>query len=122
MAEDYRKFKAYHLVYTELINAARYRGLTTYQDIAKIMDLPMAGNYMGREVGNMLGAISEEEVKHGRPMLSAVAVGTSGEPGEGFYSLAQDLENDVGEEKEEKRKFWKNELKKVYETWKRDLT
>ena len=46
---------------------------------------------MGREVGHVLGEIVEDEVAADRPMLSAVAVGVSGLPGPGFYSLAQEL-------------------------------
>jgi len=61
-------------VLAELIHAAEYRGVTTYQDIAVIMGLPLQGAYMGRETGHVLGEFSEDEVNAGRPMLSAVAV------------------------------------------------
>ena len=118
MSKIYQNEQVYHLIYAELINAARYRGFITYQYIAKIMGLPLKGNYMGLEVGRILGAISEEEVKHGRPMLSSVAVGVSGEPGEGFYSLAKQMGFDFKDDSKNKRKFWKNELKQVYEIWK----
>jgi hypothetical protein len=51
-----RSTKEYFLVYRVLINAARNRGTVTYQDIAEIMGLPLAGNYMGQQVGYMVGA------------------------------------------------------------------
>jgi len=118
MAKIYQNEQEYHLIYTELINAARYKGVITYQNIAKIMGLPLQGNYMGLEVGRILGAISENEVKKGRPMLSAAAVGVSGEPGGGFYAFAKKLGYEFGEDKKSQRIFWQGELKMVYDVWK----
>ncbi len=43
----YRGKPVYYRVYHELIQAAQYRGTTTYQDIAAIVGLPMSGSYMG---------------------------------------------------------------------------
>ena len=85
------------------------------------MDLPLSGSYMGSEIGRMLGLISEDELKNGRPMLSAIAVGVSGEPGEGFYAWAEELNNTKLDTKEARRKFWKQEMEKVYETWRINL-
>src|SRR5688500_16257184 len=87
----YRGKKEYALVYTELINAAKYRGTVTYQEIAQIMGLPLQGNHMSREVGWMLGEISEYELANGRPMLSAIAVGVNGKPGAGYFDWARKL-------------------------------
>lgn len=113
----YRGALEYHLIYTELINAARYRGTVTYQEIAQIMGLPLQGNHMGKEVGYILGEISEDEVTQGRPMLSAVAVGVSGEPGDGFYGFAKDLGLFSEGSLESKRRFWKQERDRVYKAW-----
>jgi hypothetical protein len=118
----FRGKKIYHFVYHELVMAARYRGLVTYQEIAKLMDLPMSGSYMGHEVGWMLGEISEDEIAHGRPMLSALAVGVSGEPGEGFYVLAKEMGRLHDDTKEARQKFWEQEKRAVYEEWKIILT
>ena len=93
----------------------------TYQEIAQIIGLPLRGSYMGSEVGYLLGEISEDEVTHERPMLSAVAVGVSGEPGDGFYGLAKDLKLFSGESLHEKRKFWQQEKNRVYEAWQKKL-
>jgi hypothetical protein len=82
----YRGTKEYLLAYAELLQAARYRGVMTYQAVAQIMGLPLTGNNMGREVGQLIGEISQDEVQNGRPMLSALVVGTSGVPGEGFLT------------------------------------
>ncbi|MBN1451643.1 MAG: hypothetical protein JW963_11560 [Anaerolineales bacterium] len=97
--------------------AAQYHGLVTYQVIAKMMGLPSSGNYMAHELGIILGEISEDEVRKGRPMLSAMAVGVSGEPGEGFYTLAKELGLLQDDSPEEKRQFWEEQKARVYETW-----
>jgi hypothetical protein len=51
-------------------------------------------------------------------MLSAIAVGVNGLPGEGFYSLAKQLGKLGGQAEFE---FWESEKKAVYETWKTKL-
>lgn len=117
----YRGTVAYYLVYSELIQAARFRGLTTYQAIAQIMDLPLKGSYMGREVGQMLGEITENELREGRPMLSAVAVGVSGTPGPGFAGLARTLGKLTSEDKAEEKAFWEQEREAVYKAWAREF-
>lgn len=109
------------LVYSELIKAAQYHGTTTYQAIAEIMGLPMRGSYMGKEVGHMLGEISDDERQQGRPMLSAIAVGVSGSPGEGFFVLAKELGRLQDDSKEARQRFWENEKKAVYAAWQREF-
>ena len=79
--------KEYLLVYGELITAARFHGVTTYQAIAQLMGLPFTGSHMGRELGQILGEITEAELDQGRPMLSALAVSVNGTPSEGFFKL-----------------------------------
>lgn len=107
-----------HLIYCELIQAARYRGLTTYQTIARIGGLPQQGNAMSAATGAVLGLIVQQEQAEGRPMLSAVCVGVSGKPGEGFYNYAEELGLFVGGDKEEREEFWQKQLSAVYEAWK----
>ena len=51
VSDKYRGSKEYHLIYCELMNAARYRGVITYQAIAQIMGLPLTGNLMGKGHG-----------------------------------------------------------------------
>jgi hypothetical protein len=111
--------KEYPLVYGELITAARYRGVTTYQAVAQIMGLPLTGNYMGAQVGQMIGEISEEEIRNGRPMLSALVVNTHGVPSDGFYTWAKDLGRYKDDSKQTKEEFWRQEIEAVYSTWKR---
>ena len=114
----YRGSKEYMVVYSELINAARSRSTLTYQDIAPIMGLPLTGSHMGKEIGALIGEISEDEVNLGRPLLSALVINVTGSPGPGFYGWAEDLGRlKVGESKADQRKFWDFEKKAVYDTW-----
>jgi len=105
-----------------LIKAAQYRGITTYQAIAQIMGLPLTGSYMASETGRVLGEISEDELNQGQPLLSALAVGVSGLPGQGFFGLAEGLgQLPKGATEEEKLHFWEKEVEAVYETWRREF-
>ena len=117
--DKYRGTTKYFHVHGELVRAAQYRGLTTYQDIAVIMALPLTGAHMGSETGIILGEISEDEVNAGRPMLSAIAVGVSGKPGSGFFGLARDLGKLRAGEDE--MAFWQAERDRTYAAWKRPL-
>jgi len=117
--EKYRGTTKYFHVMAELVRAAQYGGITTYQDIAVIMGLPLTGAYMGKETGHILGEISEDEVLADRPMLSAVAVGVSGKPGPGFFGLARDLRKITAETNE--TAFWEQEREAAYKAWKRPL-
>ena len=113
--KTYRGTKEFGLIYIELITAARYRGTVTYQEIAQIMGLPLSGNHMSREVGWILGEISAYELENGRPMLSAIAVGVNGKPGQGYFEWARKLGRLTTEDE---WVFWENECKAVYDTWK----
>lgn len=117
--DKYRGRTIYFHVFAELVRAAQYRGVTTYQDVAIIMGLRTTGAHMGAETGYILGEISEDEVRAGRPMLSAVAVGVSGKPGPGFYSLAHRL--GFLDSPEENLNFWEQEREKAYKAWRRPL-
>ena len=118
VTDKYRGTKEYHLIYSELITAAKYRGTITYQEIAQIIGLPLRGSYMGSEIGQLLGEISEDEFNAGRPMLSSVAVNVQGSPGSGFFQLARSLGKLSEETKEAENDFWEEECENVYETWK----
>jgi hypothetical protein len=100
---------------TELLRAARYRGVTTYQEIAWIMGLPSNNGFMNAATGQILDEISEDEVLAGRPMLAAVAVGVGGKPSTAFYDLARELGR-LGYGQDESQ-FWVDELTSVYEAW-----
>jgi len=114
----YEGTKELHLAYAELIHAARYQGVTTYQSIAQLCNLPLTGNRMGADTGEILGLITRQELGEGRPMLSAVCVGVSGKPGKGFYGLAKKLGRFDSTNPGERSRFWRSELQAVYEAWK----
>src|SRR5438067_6628245 len=107
VSDKYRGSKVYLLVYSELINAARYKGSISYQEIAAMMGLPLQGNYMSSETGQILGEISEDEFMNGRPMLSAIAVTLKGQLGSGFFGLAKLLGKLDDDSEEKKQLFWK---------------
>ncbi len=115
----YRGTTKYFHVMAELMRAAQYRGLTTYQDIAVIMGLPLQGNLMGHEIGQVLGEISEDEVAAGRPMLSSVAVGVDGKVGSGFFTLAAELGRLASGE--DQAAFLERERAAVYAAWRKPL-
>ena len=117
--DRYRGTTKYVHVLGELVRAAQYRGVTTYQDLAVIMGLPLKGSHMGAEIGHVLGEISEDEAKADRPMLSAVVVGVNGTPGPGFYTMAKDLGR--LSEGQDELAFWERERDAVYEAWRRPL-
>jgi len=119
MSDKYRGTKEYQLVYAELIMAARYRGVTTYQAVAQILGLPLTGSYMGAEAAGVVGAISGDEVAQGRPMLSALVVKAgSHKPGGGFFKLARQLGRLQSDRPEDEQRFWEQEKEALYETWK----
>ncbi len=120
-ADKYRGTPLYHQVFAELVTAAGFRGTVLYGEVAQIMGLPPAGSHMGKETGQILGEISEDEVNQDRPMLSAVAVGTSGIPGPGFFDFARKLGKQFDDSPEGRKRFWRAETKAVYEAWKRRL-
>ena len=122
VADKYRGSKAYHLVYAELIRAAQHRGLVTCQEVAKIMGLPLSGNHMQREVGQMAGEIAEDEHINGRPMLSAIVVNKQGQAGTGFFNLARSLGKLQSSAPEDEAAFWEREKAAAYAAWQPDLT
>jgi hypothetical protein len=111
----------YHIIYSHRISAAQMRGLTTCQHVAEIRGMPLSGQNMGKQVGDMIGAISANEVAHGRPMLSAIVVGVSGVPGDGFYAWAENLGRYNTAQHTRREDFWHQEMEAVYETWKRQF-
>jgi len=115
----YKNKKEYFLVYKELINAAEYQGVISYQEVAKIMGLPLIGNYMSKEIGQILGEISQNEHDQGRPMLSAIAVSKGGLTGDGFFNLAKVLGYSFEDTEIGKKSFLEDMSQKVYKVWSR---
>jgi hypothetical protein len=119
--DRYRGTPVYHLVFCRLLTAARHRGYVTYQELAKVMALPLKGSHMGRETGWVLGEIADDEHRAGRPLLSAVAVGVSGAPGPGFFKLAHDLGLLKAKDRDAEFAFWSAQKEAIYDLWKEPL-
>jgi hypothetical protein len=105
----------YHLIYSELIKVARHRGTVSYQSLAILVGLPTQGSYMGKRLGQLLGAVAENETDHGRPMLSALAVNVQGSVSEGFFTLAREL--NLLQEYDDPDVFLAEVRFQCYETW-----
>ena len=70
-----------------------------------MMDLPISGNYVGKEKGKILSVISQEEHYRGHPILSAIAVSSRGSPCECFFGLVRSLEYKIEDTTNGKLKF-----------------
>jgi len=113
----YKGTDKYNLVYERLKSVAENRQKTDYSAVFAIMKLT-PGNHAAKEAGHLLGEISEQMHKEGKPMLSALVVSQQkGRPGSGFLELAIKLgrlpENASEDEKEP---FWKLEVNAVHST------
>src|SRR5262245_6229634 len=100
-ALKYRETKEYLLIYTELLTAARFRGVVTYLELARLIGLAPIGNQWGNTLGRYLGTISLDEVRQNRPVLSAVTVTADGKLGKGSFTLAKDLGKLTGHDEED---------------------
>ncbi len=109
----------YHVIYGALIDAARYQGTVTYQNLATLVGLPTVGSHMANRLGYLLGAISANEINQGRPMLSAVAVNAQGRVSDGFFVLARQLGllSDSAT-RDEELKFLSEHRNVSYDIWK----
>lgn len=117
---DYETIE-YHLIYSELIRAARHRGTVTYQELAHVVGLPLSGNHMGSRIGRLLGTVSQNEVNQKRPMLSAIAVTTAGKPGGGFFRIAREMGKLTSEDSEDEHTFWEQQCASCYQIWKQQF-
>lgn len=116
--DTYRRSTKYALAYSALVLAAHSRSMITYAGIARLTGLPATGNPMAKEVGRLVGEISEDEVVDGRPMLSALVVEKdTGHPGKGFFSLARNLKKLVGMSASAEKAFLKKEKTKLFDLW-----
>ena len=116
IGSQYRGTREFLLVYCALIRAARARTLLHYKDVATLIRVPQAGHHMARQVGQVLGEISEDEHRLNRPMLSVVAVNEAGYPGDGFFKLARRLGR-LPHDGADEQAFLETERKRVYDTW-----
>ena len=117
IGSQYRGTREFFLVYSALIEAARNRQLLYYREVAERIGVPRAGHHMARQVGQVLGEISEDEHKAERPMLSAIAVNEAGVPGKGFFNLARQLGRLSHSTPDAEPEFLRVEQRRVYDLW-----
>ena len=101
-----------------LIEAAKNARLLYYGKAAQLLGLDMAQAADRGEIGRMLDAINRVEHDEKRPLLSAVVVrATSKMPGPGFFPMARRLGYAVGDDEQDERAFWEQEVARVYSHW-----
>jgi hypothetical protein len=101
-----------------LIAVAAGRGTVPYSEVGERFGIEEG--YKWAEVAREVGAISEYEIEHERPMLSVVVVHKEdGFPGEGFFTWALDLGRMKRTKKDPKNKveFFVDELKAAHDYW-----
>lgn len=106
-------------IYERLKEAARNEETVPYGEVARMANLNMDLDKDRAELGNILGTISQHEVKQGHPMLSVVAVfADEGVPSDGFYRWAHDLGLYKGHTEMDELEFFAKELKAAHDFWK----
>lgn len=122
VSDKYRNTRRYDLAYNLMIGAAARGQVIYYTELAPLVGLQKTGNLMGAEIGHLLGEISEDEHRAGRPLLSSIVVNSTGKPGPGYYRCARDVGRLRGTDTAEERAFWKSEKEAVCEYWGAHLT
>ncbi len=108
------------ILYNELIRLARANLLTTYSDVAPLVDLSMDNEEDRNLIAEMLREIAVYENEEGRPMLTSLVVhrGNDNNPGEGFFYIAQELGLFDGSREQLARLiFWSNQVTEVHNYW-----
>lgn len=104
-----------------LIGISHKKGVVGYQELCDAcgLKLNMRDNPQDRtEIGKILGEISTFEHKHNRPLLSAVVLNKSGEEGDGFFKLCEEL-GITGDWRRLKKdeQFMYDEINKCHKVW-----
>lgn len=106
----------YQPVYDRLVRAARAKEFVHYKELAKLVGIDTDNPHFAAQVGKILGAISEDEVAAGRPMLSAIVVSKDTMlPGRGFFNIGEELRQT--EPGEDEVGFAVRQIKRVHDYW-----
>lgn len=104
--------KGVHDLRQKLIEKAKSRETEYYGDI-------MNGRAI---IGKLLGAISEYELRRGRPPLSAIVIRKDTKmPGKGFFTIPSLQDEIRALSTEEGNVFWEDKKNEVFECWSKDL-
>lgn len=102
----------------KLIEQARVKGIAFYSEVGALVGLDMGNPANRDEMSKLLGEISTDEYRQGRPMLSSVCVRIDENkrmPGPGFYDLARKLGRlNPGISDEQ---FFFREMNKTHDYW-----
>jgi hypothetical protein len=101
-----------------LAECARSKKIISYADfVHHIASISFETPYDSR-LPQLLAAISTEEAKAGRGIMTALVVRKNGDqrPGGGFFELAERLGYDVSDRKN----FWIDQVNKVFASWQKD--
>ncbi|MDH5360392.1 MAG: hypothetical protein OEX03_07500 [Gammaproteobacteria bacterium] len=107
-------------LYNELIRLAQAQDLAAYSDVAPIIELSMDNEEDRNRIAELLREIAIHENSEGRPMLTALIVhrGNDNKPGEGFFSIAQELGHFDGIRGQiNMLTFWSNQVTQVHNHW-----
>ncbi|WP_417541490.1 hypothetical protein [Methylophaga thalassica] len=108
------------VLYDELVLLARRRDLTFYSRIAPLVGLSMENEEDRNEIATLLGEIATYEHENKRPMLTSLVIHkwNDNNPGEGFFSIATELELYSGSRDQLQRvTFWSNQVTAVHNCW-----
>jgi len=108
------------ILYNELVRLARAQGLAAYSDVAPLIGLLMDNEEDRNRIAELLGVIAIHENNEVRPMLTALIVhrGNDNNPGEGFFTIAQELGHFDGSRDQMRRlTFWSNQVTQVHNHW-----
>lgn len=98
-----------------LIGVAKRRGTITYGELMEEFGIPRGHHKRGIGIGDVLDNINRKENAEGRPMITVITVHKSDRmPGKGFFKLARELGHLINQND---RKFWIDEINKVWEYW-----
>jgi len=107
---EYRTFRE---VYNALIHFAIERQTVTFGELARFVNrrlgediIPTRGSWLGRSLGEILGAINIYEYYVGRPLISVIVINaTTRKPGDGFFGLVKAMGLKLRETCEKERVF-----------------
>ncbi len=104
---------------TRLVDKAKNRAIVSYSELFIPYGLNMSDPSHRIAATEVLCAIGKAEYQAGRPLLTAVVISKeSGQPGEGLYTLARELEIINGKISDDKKMlFFTQTLSAVYEHW-----
>ncbi len=95
-----------------LIKVAKEGELITYKELSQRMGGPCRGY-----IGEVLKQLCQGEHRHGRPLLGTLVVHKYDQfPGNGYWKSSVVPES-IRNGSRDKKKFWGNERKNIYEHW-----